>query len=31
MDEMEKIKESSKNTPVVGSSENPNLVEMQFN
>ena len=30
-DEMEKIKELNKNTPVVGSSENPNLVEMSFN
>ncbi len=30
-DEMKKIKELNKNTPIVGSSENPNLVEMSFN
>lgn len=31
IEEMEKIKELNQNTPVVGSSENPNLVEMPFN
>ena len=31
LEEMEEIKKLNKNTPVVGSSENPNLVEMSFN
>lgn len=31
LEEMEEINKLNKNTPVVGSSENPNLVEMSFN